>query len=87
MGDKVEVLEKLAVLGEEYSLRLDEDVSGLGNEAVRGLIMSVSYDSKKHAGLYRAVAEILRGSSLAITDMITSSWRGALGGTWRSRRP
>ncbi len=78
MGDKTEELEKLAVLEEEYALRLDEDVRGLGNEAVRRLIMSVSYDSEKHAGLYRAVAEILRGSSLAITDIDYEQLEGSL---------
>lgn len=61
-------MEQMAKMEEEYALRYDDDVAGLGNVAIGGLIKGVALDSEKHAGLYRAIADILRGP-LAVTDV------------------
>jgi rubrerythrin len=66
--DKKEIIERLKKLGdmeEEYALKL-QDVTGFGNEYVMMLIKSIGYDSQKHAGLYRAAANILEGKSMSI---------------------
>ena len=66
--DKKEIikrLNKLADIEEEYALKLN-DVTGFGNEQVMMLIKSIGYDSQKHAGLYRAAANILEGKSMSI---------------------
>ncbi len=66
--DKKEIIErlnKLADIEEEYALKLN-DVTGFGNEQVMMLIKSIGYDSQKHAGLYRAAANILEGKSMSI---------------------
>lgn len=68
MEEKVEKMEEMARMEEEYAVDYDEDVAGLGNVAVAGLLGSVALDSRKHAGLYRAVAAILKGP-LGITDV------------------
>lgn len=65
----VERLKMLADLEEKYSIELEKEYRGYGNEVVRELIHSVMVDSKKHAGLYKAAAYILEGRSLAITDV------------------
>ncbi len=61
-------MEQMAEMEEEYALRYDVDVAGLGNVAIAGLIKGVALDSEKHAGLYRATADILKGP-LAVTDV------------------
>lgn len=68
MDDRVKKMEQMAKMEEEYALRYDDDVAGLGNVAIGGLIKGVALDSEKHAGLYRAIADILRGP-LAVTDV------------------
>ncbi|MDH5790855.1 MAG: hypothetical protein OEZ44_01600 [Candidatus Bathyarchaeota archaeon] len=68
MDERVSKMEQMAEMEEEYALRYEEDVAGLGNVAIGGLIRGVALDSEKHAGLYRAVADILRGP-LAVTDV------------------
>ena len=68
MDDRVRKMEQMAEMEEEYALRYDEDVAGLGNVAIAGLIKGVALDSEKHAGLYRATADILKGP-LAITEV------------------
>lgn len=68
MDDRVRKMEQMAEMEEEYALRYDEDVAGLGNVAIAGLIKGIALDSEKHAGLYRATADILKGP-LAITDV------------------
>ncbi|MCW4036332.1 MAG: hypothetical protein NWE75_03985 [Candidatus Bathyarchaeota archaeon] len=66
MDDRVRKMEQMAEMEEEYAIRYDEDVAGLGNVAIPGLIKGVALDSEKHAGLYRATADILKGP-LAVT--------------------
>jgi rubrerythrin len=66
--DRVRKMEEMAEMEEEYAVAYDKNVMGLGNVAIAELMMSVALDSRKHAGLYRAIATILKGS-LAITDM------------------
>ena len=68
MDERVRKMERMAEMEEEYALRYEEDVAGLGSVAIGGLIRGVALDSEKHAGLYRAVADILRGP-LAVTDV------------------
>jgi hypothetical protein len=68
MGKKVEKMEEMARMEEDYAVDYDEDVAGLGNVPVAGLLGSVALDSKKHAGLYRAIAAILKGP-LGMTDV------------------
>lgn len=63
-----ERLNMLSELEEKYSVELDREYRGYGNELVRELISSVMIDSKKHAGLYKAAAMIAEGRSLAITE-------------------
>ena len=66
--DRVRKMEKMAEMEEEYAVAYDKNVMGLENVAIAELIMSVALDSRKHAGLYRAIATILKGP-LALTDM------------------
>ncbi len=61
-------MEKMAKMEEDYAVDYDRNVEGLGNVAIEGLMRSVSLDSRKHAGLYRAIATILRGP-IGITDL------------------
>ena len=68
MSDRVRKMEEMAEMEEEYAIAYDKNVMGLGNVAITELMMSVALDSRKHAGLYRAIATILKGS-LAITYM------------------
>jgi len=68
LSDRVRKMEEMAEMEEEYAVAYDKNVMGLGNVAVAELMMSVALDSRKHAGLYRAIATILKGP-LAITDM------------------
>ena len=49
---------------ERYALTYDKDTTGHGNVAISELVKSVALDSHKHAGLYRAIAEILKGPLL-----------------------
>lgn len=60
-------LKMLSDLEEKYSVELEREYRGYGNEVVRELISSVMIDSKKHAGLYKVAAMISEGKSLAIT--------------------
>jgi ribonucleotide reductase beta subunit family protein with ferritin-like domain len=65
---KKEIIEKLRTysnLEEEYGLKL-VDITGFENDYVEMLIQSIGYDSRKHAGLYRAAADILEGKSMSI---------------------
>lgn len=58
-------LRTYADLEEEYALKL-ENIRGLGNDYVEMLINSIGYDSKKHAGLYRAAADIIEGKNMGL---------------------
>jgi rubrerythrin len=58
-------LKTYADLEEKYALRL-ENIRGLGNDYVEMLINSIGYDSKKHAGLYRAAADIIEGKNMGL---------------------
>ena len=58
----------MAKMEEDYAVVYDKNVEGLGNVAIEGLMKGVSLDSMKHAGLYRAIATILRGP-IGITDL------------------
>ena len=62
-----ERLKMLSDLEDKYSIELEREYRGYGNELVRELIGSVMIDSKKHAGLYKAAQAIAEGRSLAIT--------------------
>jgi rubrerythrin len=68
MNNRAKRMEKMAKMEEDYAVDYDKNVEGLGNVAIEGLMRSVSLDSRKHAGLYRAIATILRGS-IGITDL------------------
>jgi hypothetical protein len=68
LDDRIKRMEQMAEMEEEYAVDYDDDVAGLGNVAIAGLMASVALDSRKHAGLYRAIAAILKGP-LAITDV------------------
>ncbi|MCW3992431.1 MAG: hypothetical protein NWE79_06960 [Candidatus Bathyarchaeota archaeon] len=68
MSDRVRKMREMAEMEEDYAVAYDKNVMGLGNVAIAELMMSVALDSRKHAGLYRAIVTILKGS-LAITDM------------------
>jgi len=65
----VKNLKDLAKLEEDYAVKLDKDVRGYGNDVLQQIIDSVAIDSTKHAGLYKACAAILEGTSLSITDV------------------
>lgn len=65
----VQKLKELAKLEEDYAVKLDKDVRGIGNDVLQQIIDSVAIDSTKHAGLYKACAAILEGRSLSITDI------------------
>ena len=78
MSGKVEKMEEMAKMEEEYAMSLDKDVTGLGNIAVNGLVMSIAYDSKKHAGLYRTMATLLKGGPLAVTDIEAEQFEASL---------
>lgn len=68
MLDKIKKMEEMAKTEEEYALHLEKDVFGLGNEVVKGLVMSIAYDSQKHAGIYRTAASLLKKSPLAVVE-------------------
>lgn len=68
LDNRVRKMERMAEMEEEYAIRYEEDVAGLGNVAIGGLIRGVALDSEKHAVLYRTVADILKGL-LAVTDV------------------
>ena len=51
MNDKLEKIEKMAEMEEEYAVEVDKDATGFGNTAVTELMKSVAFDSQKHAGL------------------------------------
>ena len=68
MSERIEKMEQMAQMEESYAVGYDRDVTGLGNVAIAELMNSVALDSRKHAGLYRAIATILRGP-IAVTDM------------------
>ena len=61
-------MERMAKMEEDYAVDYDKNIQGLGNVAIASLMRSVSLDSMKHAGLYRAIATILRGQ-IGITDL------------------
>lgn len=64
-----ERLRMLSEMEETYSIELDKEYRGYGNEVVRELIASIAVDSKKHAGLYKAAAYLIEGKSLSITEV------------------
>ena len=68
MSERVRRMEEMAKMEEDYAVVYDKNVEGLGNVAIEGLMKGVSLDSMKHAGLYRAIATILRGP-IGITDL------------------
>jgi hypothetical protein len=68
LSEKVAKLRELAELEEKYAVGYDDDVAGLGNVAIAGLMAGVALDSRKHAALFRAIAVILEGP-LGITDV------------------
>lgn len=61
-------MEEMAEMEEDYAVDYDKNTQGLGNVAIASLMRGVSLDSMKHAGLYRAIATILRGP-IGITDL------------------
>ena len=68
MSDRAGRMERMAKMEEDYAVDYDKNIQGLGNVAIAGLMRGVSLDSRKHAGLYRAIATILRGP-IGITDL------------------
>jgi rubrerythrin len=77
LSDRVRKMEEMAEMEEDYTVAYDKNVMGLENVAIAELMMSVALDSKKHAGLYRAIATMLKGP-LAITDMEYEQLEGSL---------
>ncbi|MEM4298167.1 MAG: hypothetical protein QW815_07360, partial [Nitrososphaerota archaeon] len=63
--DKVNSLVKME---EMNSSSLHEGVQGLGNVAVRELLMSVAHDSLKHAGFYRAISHLWSSKGQTLSD-------------------
>jgi hypothetical protein len=53
---------------EDYAVRLEGDVRGYGNEIVREIVNSIAIDSRKHAGLFKACADIAEGKSLSLRE-------------------
>ena len=68
MSERVEKMLKMAEMEKKYALKYNESVMGLENVAIEGLMMGVSYDSHKHAALYKTIAAILKGP-LGLTDV------------------
>lgn len=68
MSEKIKKMEEMAKMEEEYAVGLDEDVWGLENPVVKGLVASVAQDSKKHAGLYRTLGSLLKKESLVLVE-------------------
>jgi rubrerythrin len=68
MSERAEEMEAMAKMEEDYAVDYDKNVEGLGNIAITGLMRSVSLDSMKHAGLYRTIATIIKGS-IGISDL------------------
>jgi len=68
MSDRAGRMERMAKMEEDYAVDYDKNIQGLGNVAIAGLMRGVSLDSRKHAGLYRAIATILQGP-IGITDL------------------
>lgn len=64
-----EEMKKMADMEEEYAVKLDKDFRGWGNPAVDALIEAISFDSKKHAVLYRTAAYLIEGKNLSVIDI------------------
>lgn len=62
-------MKKMADMEEEYAVKLDKDFRGWGNPAVDALIEAISFDSKKHAVLYRTAAYLIEGKNLSVIDI------------------
>ncbi|MGC9116915.1 MAG: radical SAM protein [Conexivisphaera sp.] len=56
-----EMAERLSKLELEYADRLRSSAEGVGNPAVRAVMLAVAQDSVKHSMLYGTIAELLRG--------------------------
>ncbi len=63
-----EKFRQLAVVEDDYAVKLEGEVRGYGNEVLRDIVGSVAVDSKKHAGLFKACAAISAGESLSLTE-------------------
>jgi hypothetical protein len=77
--ERAKEMEKMAQLEEEHALSLDTwYVWGLGNPAIKGLVMSIALDSRKHAGLYRTMATLMEEGSLAIPELEADQFEASL---------
>ena len=68
MVEKIEKIKRMATMEEEHAMRLDGESTGLGDATVHGLVESVAHDSKKHAGLYRLISDLLERGFLSIPE-------------------
>ena len=53
---------------EKLAKSLSSSVKGLNTPIVKELLMSISHDSKKHAGLYSAIRSLVKGDSKAMVE-------------------
>jgi rubrerythrin len=65
----IDEMKKMADIEEKYAIKLDKDFRGWGNQTVDNLIEAISFDSRKHAILYRTAAFLLEGKNLSLIDI------------------
>ena len=68
MEEKIKKMASMASLEEEHAVKLEGESLGLGDLAIHGLVASIAYDSKKHAGLYRTISALLERGNLAVPE-------------------
>jgi len=78
MSERKKKMDEMVKMEEDYAIRLSKDVTGLGNVTLQGLVTGIAYDSQKHAGLYKTMANLLEGGPLAATDLEVEEFKTKL---------
>jgi rubrerythrin len=68
LEDPRELAKRMSRLEAEYAERLRRSVEGVGNPAVRAVMLAVAQDSVKHSMLYDTIAELLGGRGPLLDD-------------------
>jgi rubrerythrin len=68
MVGQVDKIKNMVRLEENNASSLTAGVEGLKNSVVQEILRGIAYDSRKHAGLYTAIIDLLTGSQPAIGE-------------------
>lgn len=66
--DETKKIASLVDMEEKHAAELSSSVDKLRNMVVQEILRGIAYDSKKHAGFYKAILSILKKESPAIRD-------------------